>query len=234
VEKLNTVVLIFLRTTFPELIKSTEVAKAKSLPKVIAGMAAATVVEWLKACKFTVDTVASAMFLILCILGVPSSKQNMMVCFSETTYQLMYVLSFFLSFSLLHFDFCFFCFFCRYALLKVQIIELATIEVAGDDLSDPDEEEASPIYLFEVAFVGPDRSAAFATMLADARSTAGELKEGMSSAEMLRITATCKLQSAREPTPSTSPVPDAVAETAAVAGGVAAAAAAAAGGATPT
>ena len=53
-------------------------------------MTAATVVEWLKACKYTVDTVVSVMFMVLCILGVPSDKQNMAVRFSEPTYKLMY------------------------------------------------------------------------------------------------------------------------------------------------
>jgi len=88
-DKLRTVVLNFLKKVFPEVIKSAELTLAKTFPKVTTGMAAATVVEWLKACKYTVNTVVSVMFLVLCILGVPSNKQNMMVFFSEPTYQLM-------------------------------------------------------------------------------------------------------------------------------------------------
>jgi len=89
VGKLQTVVLTVIKKVFPEVIKSAEVTAAKTFPKVTTGMAAATVVEWLKACKYTVDTVVAVMFLVLCILGVPSNKQNMMVFFSEPTYQLM-------------------------------------------------------------------------------------------------------------------------------------------------
>jgi hypothetical protein len=92
--------------------------------------------------------------------------------------------------------------FYRYHLLKVQLIQLATTEVAGDNLSDTeeDEDEEATTYAFDLPFEGSSRSAAFTTMLANAQSKVDELKDCLSSAEVLRVTAMCKLQSARERT----------------------------------
>jgi len=84
----------------------------------------------------------------------------------------------------------------------VQVIQLATTEVAGDNLSDADEDEdeEATTYAFDLPFEGPSRSAAFTTMLDNAQSEIDKLKDCLSSAEVLRVTAMCKLQSAREPT----------------------------------
>jgi hypothetical protein len=86
--------------------------------------------------------------------------------------------------------------------LKLQLIQLATTEVAGDNLSDTeeDEDEEATTYAFDLPFEGSSRSAAFTTMLANAQSKVDELKDCLSSAEVLRVTAMCKLQSARERT----------------------------------
>jgi hypothetical protein len=70
----------------------------------------------------------------------------------------------------------------------VQVIQLATTEVAGDNLSDADEDEdeEATTYAFDLPFEGPSRSAAFTTMLDNAQSEIDKLKDCLSSAEVLR------------------------------------------------
>mmetsp|Transcript_22157 Transcript_22157/g.37474 ORF Transcript_22157/g.37474 Transcript_22157/m.37474 type:complete len:107 (-) Transcript_22157:218-538(-) len=85
-----------------------------------------------------------------------------------------------------------------YILLKVQIIELAmTTATTADIFADADEVEPTT-YVFDLPFVGADREVAFTTMLTDAQLKADELKTGLSTTELLRVTAMSNLQGARE------------------------------------
>ena len=81
--------------------------------------------------------------------------------------------------------------------MKLQLIELASIEAEADFGA---EEEGQKIFVLNLPIALVNRSAVLASILAETEEVVSTLKASLSAKEVERVSALCKLQSAREST----------------------------------